>query len=113
MPILTVNGINNTGLSMITDGVAADVGGDVFANNGNTYISVENGDASPTTLTFTTVDTVDGDLAVEDRVVIVAAGDLVTIGPFQVATFNDGNGDVPVAYSSITSLNVIVFQRGN
>ncbi len=113
MPVLTVNGINNTGLSMITDGVNADVGGDVFANNGNTYISVENGDVSPTTLTFTTTDTVDGNLVVADRDVVVAAGDFVTIGPFQVSIYNDGNGDVPVAYSSITSLNVIVFQRGN
>ena len=113
MPVLTVNQVSNTGLSMITDGVAADVGGDQFANNGNTYISVENGDVSPTTLTFTSTVLIDGDLTVADRDVIVAAGDFVTIGPFQKSIYDDGNDDVQVAYSSITSLNVVVFQRGS
>jgi hypothetical protein len=85
-------------------------GGDTFANDGRTLFKAINGDASPTTITFVTTQTIgSADLAVADNDVSVAASADEIIGPFPVATFGS---TVSVTYSSVTSLTVDVFKLG-
>jgi hypothetical protein len=86
--------------------------GDEYVNDrkGNTFIYIDNQDASSTTVTATVQNTsvvVDGygTLTKTDRVVAVPAGEQRWIGPLPQA-FNDSNGRVQLTYSSVVSLSV-------
>lgn len=77
-------------------------GGDSFPVGENVYVIVENDDASPNTATFTTTETVDGN-AVDDRQVTIAANDAEIMGPFPAYLYDNGSGEVDVAWSNTTS----------
>lgn len=85
---------------------AADVAGDEFANpSGRTFFHIKNGDGSPHTVTFDSIEACSqgGD---HDLAVVVAAGEERMIGPFPTARWNDGSGLVQVSYDAVTSVTV-------
>ena len=90
---------------------AADVAGDVFPNDGRTFFRVKNG-GSAITVTITAQKPSDQGL-LEHPVFDVGAttGDK-WLGPFPAAEFNDVNGRVVVAYSSITTVTVRPYSLG-
>lgn len=99
---LTVQTIVKTGI--VPSYAAANVDGNSFANDGNTFHHVKNGSGSSINVTYQTPGTVD-DLAVTDRVVAVAAGAEKMIGPFPPGIYNQ-SGEVYVDYSAVTTITV-------
>ncbi|HEY9353005.1 MAG TPA: hypothetical protein VIP28_07140, partial [Nocardioides sp.] len=73
MAALTTNVVPLTGLRFDDLLVAASGGGDDCATGAGVLLVVKNTDASSKTVTLATPETVDGDLAVADRAVTVAA----------------------------------------
>ena len=107
---LTVNDLSKAG-SLVESLTAAIADGHKFANDGNVWLEVENGSASPITVTVTATQTIFS-LAVEDLVVTVAAGGRRKIGPFPPSVFNQSgadSGQVYVDYSGIISVTVGAF----
>lgn len=100
---ITIQAISRSGLTPSYE--AANVDGNYFANGGNEFIHVKNGDSSPHTVTIETPNTVDG-LEIADRVVSVPATSEKIIGPFPAGTYNDGSGNVNISYDAITSMTV-------
>lgn len=93
--------------------VAAAGGGDTFQNTGKEYFLIRNADAAPHDVTFDSPGTCDfaaAANAAHDNVVTVPAGEQRIIGPFPVTRFNDGNGNVSVTYSAVTSVTVAVIR---
>ena len=95
---------------------SAAAGGDQFANpRGTALLYVKNGGGSSINVTLTaqiTTRPADGaypSMTVANNVVAVAAGAEKVIGPIPSA-FNDGNGNVQVTYSAVTSVTVGVVQ---
>jgi hypothetical protein len=107
MATLTVQNIVRAGLEPSYDAAAA--GGDEFANTGDEFIHVKNGDGSSHTVTIETPATVDG-LAVADRDVAIPAGEERMIGPFPGSTYNDGDGMVQLTYDGVTSVTLAVLK---
>lgn len=110
MAALTVTDIVIAGITPSL--VAAAGGGDTFVNqDGDVFFYALNGDASPTTITFTTPAQLGGPLTIEDPSDSLAAGAIGIYGPFNPAHFNaaDGTG-VAVTYSSVVSLTVGAFR---
>jgi len=89
--------------------VAATSGGDTAAVGAGTFLVVQNGDASSHTVTLATPDTVDGDLAVADRTVTVAAGKTQFI-PLTARYRDPSTGRAAITYDGVTSVNVGVFR---
>lgn len=96
-----------TGLEATKNAAAG--GGDVFVNDGNIVIIVENGSAGDITVTATSTGTVQG-LAIADPAIVVTAGEERMIGPFDPAIFNNSSGQVALTYSGVTSLTVQVIR---
>lgn len=86
-------------------------GGDEFANTGKELLLVShtNGGGSTVTLTITTEATSDG-LAVADRTVSIAAGSFHVLGPFPKGIYNDADGNVNLAWSSATDIDIAVIR---
>lgn len=103
MATLTVATVSRAGTDIA--GTSAAGGGDVFANDGYTFLKVTNGGGSSINVTIDCTQTLDG-MAVTDPVVAVAAGATKLIGPFSPSLFNDANGRVGVGYSAVTSVTV-------
>ena len=103
---LTLQTIVKTGITPTY--AAANVDGNSFANDGNTFLDVVNGSASPITVTIQTPGTVD-DLAVAERTVTVANATTKRIGPFPPGIYNQ-SGEVYVDYSAITTITAGVFK---
>ena len=108
MPELTVEAIAKTGLEPTL--VSADVSGDFFNNDGQTFLFVENG-ATDVVVTVTAQNTSAskpgfGDLTFTDNVTTVTASTQEFIGPFEPSIFNDGNGDVQVTYDDISNVTL-------
>lgn len=108
MATLTVQPTPISGDAGLTLASAAG-GGDVFTNNGRTFLLVNNGSGSQITVTFTTPQTVQG-LAVADAAITVDNGDIGIAGPFDPTVFNNSSNQVAVAYSDATSVTVAAFQ---
>lgn len=107
MATLAVQDIAIGGLEATKNSCAG--GGDVFPNDGNIMIIVENGSAGDLTVTATTSQTVQG-LAVADSAIVVTAGEERAIGLFDPALFNNSSGQVALTYSGVTSLTVQVIR---
>lgn len=75
-------------------------GSDDFANDGNTFLYVENGGGSPSNVTINSVENCDQGFD-HDIVVAVSAGTKSLIGPFTVARFG---ASASVTYSFTTSV---------
>ncbi|MBN1430447.1 MAG: hypothetical protein JXB07_18905 [Anaerolineae bacterium] len=103
MATLTVQAISRSGLNPSFQAAAG--GGDQFANAGNVFHVVKNGDAGPHVVTYVTQKTEDG-LAVTDRTVTVPAGEERWTGPFPKETYNDATGNSQVTYDGVTSVTV-------
>lgn len=96
--------------------VAAAAGGDQFANpRGNAFFHVNNASGGSLTVTFTaqaTTRPADGvypAMTLANNAVAVPAGTQRLIGPIP-SGYNDGNGNVQVTYSGVTSLTVVPVQ---
>ena len=107
MAVLSVLEVSRAGVSGALTAAAG--GGDSFANDGRTYLDVNNGSGGSITVTFVTQQTIDG-LAVADLAVAVGAGARSKVGPFPPSIYNDANGRVQVTYSGVTSLTVNPFR---
>jgi hypothetical protein len=116
MADLTVQNLTKDGV--VPSLAAADVGGDTFANDGKTFILVENG-ATDVNITFAaTPSSVEkpgfGTLAIENHVVTVPASTQKIIGTFPKSVFNNSSGKVSMTYDdeSNVSIAAIKFQEG-
>lgn len=107
MATLAVQNISISGLEATKTACAG--GGDVFPNDGNTMIIIENGSGGDITVTATTSKSIQG-LAVADAAVVVTAGEERAIGLFDPALFNNSSGQVALTYSGVTSLTVQVIR---
>ena len=87
--------------------VAAAAGGDTCETGPGIVLHVKNGDATAHTVTLATPETVDGDLAVADRTVNVAAGAEVAI-PVTRRYRDPTTGLCALTYSAVTSVTVAV-----
>lgn len=84
--------------------------GQSFMNDGDmrTFIAVDNSEgAVDTTLTIETYETVEG-LAVADRAVVIAAGDMVLVRPGPARTYNQPSGLIYFSLSEVTDVTVAV-----
>lgn len=103
MAVLNVQNMTASGLEAVF--TAADVAGDSFANDGNTFLRVKNGDVSDKTVTvLSPIECNQG--FPHDINVVITAGEERDIGLFLRNRFNDENGKVNVTYSAITSVTV-------
>ncbi|MFG2328249.1 hypothetical protein ACGFMM_01350 [Streptomyces sp. NPDC048604] len=107
MAALTTNVVPLTGLRFDNLLTAAAGGGDDCATGAGVLLVVSNGDASPHTVTLATPETVDGDLAVADRAVVVAAGAEAVI-PVTSRYRNPSTGRCAITYDGVTSVTVAV-----
>ena len=110
MAELTVQQISEAGGAATY--VAATAGdGDTADNNGNMFLHIKNGGGGSITVTITALTTsVDsglyGDLTKANATVAIAGGTEAFIGGFAPAAFNDGDGEVAITYSGVTSLTI-------
>jgi hypothetical protein len=88
---------------------AATGGGDACATGSDVKLLVKNGAGSSMTVTLVTPGNVDGDLAIADRAVTVAAG--VTTGiPITDRYLDPATGLAAITYSSVTTVTVAVIR---
>jgi hypothetical protein len=113
MAVLTVTPIQKAGIADVIAGLtAADVAGDSVQSSSGIFIAVNNGDASPHTLTIAApVATTDcgayGALAVADITLVVAAGD---VGFVSVPlAYTDSGNSFSWTYDAVTAVTVGVF----
>lgn len=104
MAALTVQRITTAGVSPTLGAVAA--GGDTFANDGRTFLWVQNAGSGSVTVTISsqTACTLG---STHDKTAVVANGEVpVLIGPFPPDRFNNSAGSVEVAYTDDTSVTI-------
>ncbi|WP_202237023.1 hypothetical protein [Actinacidiphila reveromycinica] len=112
MAALATNVVPRTGLQLDALLVAATSGGDTALTGAGVFLVVKNADASAHVVTLATPGTVDGDLAVADRSVSVAAGKTFFI-PL-TATYRDpSTGRASITYDGVTSMSVAVVRVGS
>tara|TARA_R110002050_G_scaffold266360_1_gene407674 strand:- start:129 stop:473 length:345 start_codon:yes stop_codon:yes gene_type:complete len=109
MAELTVQQITETGGAATYETAAAE--GDTADNNGNMFLHIKNGGGGSITVTITALTTsVDsgmyGDLTKANASIAVAAEGEAFIGGFAPAAFNDGNGEIAITYSGVTSVTI-------
>lgn len=109
---LTVQPIIRAGKAVSEDLVAATAThGNKFLNNGQTFLRVLNGSASPITVTLQCPKTVDGLAVVNPTVTVAATGDssgldYQDIGPFPL-DWNQADGPYMwVTFSAVTTVTV-------
>jgi hypothetical protein len=104
MATLTVTASSLTGTAPTFASAAG--GGDVFANDGRTYLEVKNAGGSPITVTVVAQSSCNQG-TLHDSVTSVPAttGDRV-IGPFDMTRYNNSSGQCSVTYSGVTSVTV-------
>lgn len=109
MAALNVTVVPLTGSQMDAALVAATSGGDTAPTGAGVFLVVKNADASSHTVTLATPETVDGDLAVADRTVTVAAGKTELI-PLTARYRDPSTGRAAITYDAVTSVSVAVFR---
>lgn len=103
--VLTPTPISRLGIDPELVDTAASADGHQFTNTGREFIWVDNGSASPITVTLDIKETVDGQ-PVTDPTVTVAAGVAKMIGPFPTGVYNDDCGKVNFTVSLATTVTV-------
>lgn len=88
---------------------AASAGGDQCATGSDVKLLVKNGDVASHTVTLVTPGTVDGDLAIADRAVTVAAGATVAV-PVTDRYRDPATGLASLTYDAVTSMTVAVIR---
>ena len=107
MATLTVQNITKSGDE--PNHTAAAGGGDEYANNGQTMLSLINGSGGAIVATFVTQATTDG-LAVADRTVSIPAGETRWVVDLDPNVYNvPATGRVQVTYDGVSSLTVGAF----
>lgn len=81
-------------------------GGDVFPNNGKTFLYIKNGDSGSHTVTITPQNTLGPGYTISPIAVAVGAGVEKIIGPFDPQYFNNSSGQAVVTYDGVTSVTV-------
>lgn len=109
MAALTTNVVPLAGLRTDDKFVAAAGGGDDCATGVGVLLLVQNGDAAPHTVTLVTPGEVDGDLALADRAVVVAAGQDAVI-PVTDRYRDPSTGRASITYDGVTSVTVAVIR---
>lgn len=109
MAALTTNVVPLTGLRFDNLLTAAAGGGDDCATGVGVLLIVKNGDASSHTVTLATPGTLDGDLAVADRTITVAAG-ASTVIPVTERYRSPSTGRCAITYDGVTSVTVGVIR---
>lgn len=112
MAALATNVVPLTGLQLDGVLVAATSGGDDCQTGAGVFLVVKNADASGHTVTLATPQTVDGDLAVADRAVTVAAGKTELI-PVTDRYRSPATGRCAITYDAVTSVSVAVVRVGS
>lgn len=108
MATLTTQNIGNAGITPAY--VAAAAGGDKVVPGEGTYIHVKNGGGSSINVTLATPATVDGSLAVGDRVVAVAAGAEAKIAVPDTLYRDPADGLAAITYSAVTTVTIGCFR---
>jgi len=111
MAVLTVRVATRESLVLTDALAAAGASGDSWANTGQEYLAVQNGSGSAVTVTLVYRNTFDSQTPA-NRTVSVGAGDLVLIGPFPQALYNDANQRASVTYSAASSVSVAAIRMG-
>jgi hypothetical protein len=107
MATLPTQVIGQTGTAIQFDNAAP--GGDACAAGEGVKLLVKNGSASSVTVTLATPGTVDGDLAIADRTMTVAAG--ATSGIAVTDRYRDkSTGLAVITYTSATTVTVAVIR---
>lgn len=109
MTALTTHVVPLVGLRLDTLLAAATSGGDDCQAGAGVLLAVKNADSAPHTVTLATPQTVDGDLAVADRPVVVAAGATELI-PVTSTYRNPATGRAALTYDGVTSVTVAVIR---
>ena len=91
--------------------ISATAEGDTADNNGNMFLHIKNGGGGSITATITALTTsVDsgmyGDLTKANATVTLTAGTEAFIGGFAPAAFNDGDGEIAITYTGVTSVEI-------
>ncbi|MFI0718921.1 hypothetical protein [Streptomyces sp. NPDC021224] len=107
MAALTTHVVPLQGLQLDAQMVAATSGGDTCQTGVGVFLAVKNGDASSHSVTLATPQTIDGDLAVSDRTVSVAAGKTELI-PITDRYRDPATGRAAITYDGVTSVSVAV-----
>jgi hypothetical protein len=116
MATLTTQFVNEDGLQITLS--SASESGDDWENNGQQFIFVKNGSGESLTITITTQITsfespTYGDSTKSNATLVVANGQHGMIGPFPVSAYNDTNGKANITYSSVSSVQVGIFEINN
>lgn len=109
MAALTTNVVPLTGLQAEDKFVTAAAGGDDCDTGPGVFLHVKNGDTVSHTVTLATPETVDGDLAVADRVVTVVNAQEQII-PVTHRYRDSSTGRASITYDAVTSVTVAVFR---
>jgi hypothetical protein len=110
MAALTIQNVV-LGTSLTPSFAAAEVGGDTFVNNGNTFLYAKNGSGGDITVTVDSLQACDQGHDHNDATV-VPAGSEEMIGPFPVHRFNSAAGSASITYSGVTSLTIAAIKLG-
>jgi hypothetical protein len=105
MALLPTQVVAPTGTALNFDNAAG--GGDTCVTGSDVRLYVKNGSGSSVTVTLATPGTVDGDLAIADRTVTVAAGATTAI-PMTDLYRNPSTGVASITYSAVTTVTVAV-----
>jgi hypothetical protein len=109
MAELTIQQITEAGGSVTYSAAGGD--GDTADNGGSTFLHIKNGGESSITATITAKTTsvensIYGDLTKTNASIAIEPAAEAFIGPFKPAAFNDGNGEITITYSGVTSVTI-------
>jgi len=108
---LTVQSPSDVGAAL-TFAAAVLTDGNKFANDGKTFVQVNNASGGDITVTFPTGATFEGQ-AVADTGRTVTAGTIKTFGPFKQALYDQPSGgdkgNVLITFSAVTTVTVAAF----
>ena len=109
MAELTLQQITEVGRAVTYASATAE--GDTADNGGTTFLHIKNGGGSEITATITAETTsvdsnIYGDLTKANASIAIAASGEAFIGPFKQAAFNDGDGEIAITYTGVTSVTI-------
>ena len=87
--------------------VAAEIGGDDFANTGNEFAMIHNGGGAPITVTPTIPATLSSGEQITPGVVTVNAGVRKLMGPYNRQVYGPS---VALAYSAVTTVTISIYR---
>jgi len=110
MAELTLQRITEAG-GTVTYSAASSGDGDTTDNSGSTFLHIKNGGVGEITATITAQTTsvesdIYGDLTKANASIAIEASGEVFIGPFKPAAFNEGDGEIVITYSGVTSVTI-------